>query len=53
MLPMRQILLHRAKQSARDAFKTTSKRVFQKIAEATGDFIGNKTANKITKVEVK
>ena len=31
-----------------DATKTTSKRVFQKTAEATGDLIGNKIADKIT-----
>ena len=31
-----------------DAAKTDSKRVVQKTAEATGDLIGNKTANKIT-----
>ena len=31
-----------------DAAKTTSKGVVQKTAEATGDFIGNKIAGKIT-----
>ena len=31
-----------------NAGKTASKRVVQKIAEATGDLIGNKVANKIT-----
>ena len=31
-----------------DAVKTASKRVVQKIAEATGDLIGNKIADKIT-----
>ena len=31
-----------------DAAKTASKRVVRKAAEATGDFIGNKTADKIT-----
>ena len=30
------------------ATKTASKRVFQKAAEATGDLIGNKPADKIT-----
>ena len=30
------------------AAKTVSKRVLQKTAEATGDLIGNKTADKIT-----
>ena len=33
-----------------DAAKTASKRVVQKTAEATGDLIGNKTADKITSV---
>ena len=31
-----------------DAAKTASKRVVQKTAEDTGDFIGNKIADKIT-----
>ena len=31
-----------------DAAKTVSRRVFQKTAEATEDFIGNKIADKIT-----
>ena len=31
-----------------DAAKTTSKRIAQKTPEATGDLIGNKTADKIT-----
>ena len=33
-----------------DAAKTASKRVVQKIAEARGDLIGNKVADKITSV---
>ena len=33
-----------------DAAKTTSKRVVQKPAEATGDLIGNKIADKITSI---
>ena len=33
-----------------DAAKTASKRVVQKTAEATGDLIGNKIADKITLV---
>ena len=33
-----------------DAAKTALKRVVQKTAEATGDLIGNKTADKITSV---
>ena len=43
-------LLDHAKQSSTDAFKTTSKKVNQKTAEATGDLIGNKIADRITKV---
>ena len=39
-----QKLLDHAKKSAIDAIKTASKRVIQKIAEATGDLIGNKIA---------
>ena len=39
-----------AEQSAADALKTSSKRVIQKKAEATGDLIGNKIADKITRV---
>ena len=46
-LAMRQKLLDHAKKSATDAFKTASKIVIQKTAEATGDLIGNKIANKI------
>ena len=33
-----------------DVAKTASKRVFQKNAEAAGDLIGNKIADKITSV---
>ena len=39
-----------AKQSATDVFKTASKRANWKTAEATGDLIGNKIANKFTRV---
>ena len=39
-----------AKQSATNALKTTSKKVIKKTAEATGDLIGNKVADRITKV---
>ena len=42
--------LDHTKQSATDALETTSKRVIQKSAEATGDLIGNKITNRITKV---
>ena len=39
-----------AKKSAADAIKSASKRAIQKIAEATGDLIGNKTDDsKVTK----
>ena len=44
MLATRQNLLDHAKQSARDALKTTSKRVIQKKVEAAGDLIGIKIA---------
>ena len=37
-----------AKKSTTDAIKTTPKRAIQKVAEATGDLIGNKIADKIT-----
>ena len=41
-----QKLLDGAKKSAADAIKTASKRVIQKTAEATGDLICNKRADK-------
>ena len=41
------------KKSAIDAVKTASKRAIQKTAEATGDLIGNKIADKITRVSKK
>ena len=34
--------------TAKDAIKTASKKGIQKTAEATGDLIGNKIADKIT-----
>ena len=43
-------LLNHAKKFATDALKTTSKKVIKKTLEATGDLIGNKTADRITKV---
>ena len=46
-------LLDSAKNSTTDAVKTASKRAIQKTAEATGDLIGNKTADKITSVSKK
>ena len=45
-----QKLLDHAKQSATDAFKTASKRAIYKTAEAAGYLIGDKIADKITKV---
>ena len=48
MLATRQKPLHHVKQSATDSLKTTSKSAIQKKAEVTGDFIGNKSAKKIT-----
>ena len=48
-----QKLLNSAKTSTRDAIKTTSKREIQKTAEATGDLISNKIADKITNVSKK
>ena len=45
-----QKLLNHAKQSTTDALKALSKRAVQKTAEGTGDLIGNKIADKITKV---
>ena len=48
-----QKIIDSAKQSATDAIKTVSKRAIQKTAEATGDLIGNKIADKITSVSKK
>ena len=45
-----QKLLDSAKESNTDAIKTASKIAIQKAAEATGDLIGNKTADEITSV---
>ena len=46
-------LVDTAKKSAADAVKAASKREIQKTAEATGDLIGNKIADKITSVSKK
>ena len=43
-----QKLINSAKKSATDAIKTASKRAIIKTAEATGDLIGKKIADKIT-----
>ena len=49
MLAMHQKLLEHDK-SAKDALKSSSKRVIQKTVEVTGDWIDNKIDNRITKV---
>ena len=46
-------LLDTVKKSATDVIKTTSKRAIQKTAEATGELLGNKIADKITNVSKK
>ena len=46
-------LVDTAKKSATDAIKTASKRAIQKTAEATGDLVGYKIADKITSVSRK
>ena len=46
-------LLDSAKKSTTVAIKTASKRAVRKIADATGDLIGNKIADKITIVSQK
>ena len=48
-----QKLLDSAKKSTTDAIKTASKRAIQKTAEATGDLIDNKIADKITSISNK
>ena len=48
-----QRLLDSAKKSTADAIKTASKRAIQKTAEANGDLIDNKIADKITSVSNK
>ena len=46
-------LLSNTKKSTIDTIKTASKRAIQKTAEATGDLIGNKIADKTTSVSKK
>ena len=41
------------KKSTTDAIKTALKRVIRKTAEAAGDLIGNKIADKITSISIK
>ena len=48
-----QKLVDTAKKSATDAIMTASKRAIQKTAEATGDLIGNKIADNITRASKK
>ena len=48
-----QKLLDSAKKSTMAAIKTASKRAIQKTAEATGDLIHNKIADKITSISKK
>ena len=48
-----QELFDAAKTSATDAIKAASKRAIQTTAEATGDLIGNKIADKITSASKK
>ena len=48
-----QKLIDSDKKSATDAIKTASNRAIQKTAEATGDLIGNKIADKVTSVSKK
>ena len=48
-----QKLLDSAKKYTADAIKTASKKAIQKTAEATGDLIDNKIADKITIVLMK
>ena len=43
-------LMDTATKTGIDGAKTASKRVVQKTAEATGDLIGNKIADKITSI---
>ena len=46
-------LIDNTKKSTIDTIKTASKRAIEKTAEATGDLIGNKIADKITIVSKK
>ena len=44
----RKKIIYTATKTETDAAKTASERVVQKTTEATGEFIGNKIADKIT-----
>ena len=48
-----QKIIDTAKKSTTDAINTASKRAIQKTAEATGDLIGNKIADKINSISKK
>ena len=48
-----QKLFKSTKKAKMDAIKTVSKRAIQKTTEATGNLIGNKIADKITRVSKK
>ena len=48
-----QKIIDTAKKSATDTIKTASQQVIQKTAEATGDLVGNKMADKITSISKK
>ena len=48
-----QKLLDSSKKCTTDAIKTASKRAIKKNAEATGELIGNKIADKITSISKK
>ena len=50
VINMEKKLVDTAKKFAADAKKTASKRAIQKAAEATGDLVGKKIADKITSV---
>ena len=48
-----QKIIDTAKKSTTDAIKTASQRAIQKTAEATGDLVNNKMADKITSISKK
>ena len=48
-----QKIIDTSKKSTTDAIKNASKRAIQKTAEANGDLIGNKIADKITSISKK
>ena len=53
VINMERNLLMQLKRCATDAIKTAFKRAIQKTAEATGDLLGNKIADKRTSVSKK